>query len=369
MIKIPTINIKNNYTKSIVNAPVANSYTLSFGQNKYDFFEKGMLDNKKVSSRDDKYSFLESERINTESINEGGYVKASDGMTLSDGLIVAGFVGVPFILSIALASAIARQSSPEDIFLSDGTYFCNVKDMAVKSSNLNADGDDGILKIKGTGINIDKSRYDAELSNPEKGIFKSADGKLDIDLINNKYIDQQNGIIVDPDHKISAFMTSNGELKSMPLPNFGSGYPTNPWADDRWSYSRPETEIELSFFEKIESLIKGETASEIKLRKTLEEYDKILNDDQSTGTSHLGKNTEVANYINAHNINEKTASEIIDYAYNINLKEYMLDKYPNLADIVNIDSIDNFLQNIHSQGVDFNTASGLMDIINSDSNI
>lgn len=155
--------------------------------------------------------------------------KKADNDVVYD-LAAIGVVGVPLLLSIAAATYLAKHQQPEDLFTYDGMYIGNVNDFKVKTDKIDADGDDGIFKVKGTGIDIDASKYD--IADIEKGIYKNYDGSVDIDLLHNKYIDKENGIFIDPDDKISAVKVGD-ELVNINLPAFGSGYPTCPW-DPRW---------------------------------------------------------------------------------------------------------------------------------------
>lgn len=142
--------------------------------------------------------------------------KVKDNIT--DGLAVIGFVGTPLVCSILLGNALAKHIPQDDnIFLSDGTYVCNVKDFQLESSKVFADADDGILKIKDSPIDIDASKVD--YADPLRGIYKNFDGSVDIDLLHQKYIDTNNGIFVDVPNGISK-IADNGQIKDMPLINF-----------------------------------------------------------------------------------------------------------------------------------------------------
>lgn len=100
-------------------------------------------------------------------------------------LAAIGVVAAPLLLSIAAATKLAKHQSSEDIFLPDGSYFMNTNEFKLSSKDITADGDDGIFKVKDTGINIDASKYD--IADIEKGIYKNYDGSVDIDLLHNKY--------------------------------------------------------------------------------------------------------------------------------------------------------------------------------------
>lgn len=158
---------------------------------------------------------------------------SDDKIGIAEAMATIGVVGAPLLLSIAGATYLAKHQQPKELFTYDGMYIGNVDDFKVETDKVMADADDGIFKVKGTGINIDASKYD--IADTERGIYRNWDGSVDIDLLHNKYIDKVNGIFVDPDAKISAVKVGN-ELVNINLPAFGSGYPTCPW-DPRWNDS------------------------------------------------------------------------------------------------------------------------------------
>ena len=337
-------NMQSHYAKAKVANFTQNNKHITFGQ-EHDFFERA-LENETKSTQPQNISSSKSQKSEIEdtvldnALIRGMYNESDS--TVGEILTTAGVVGVPFLLIIATTNFLTKNIQPEELFSASGEYLGNVADYKIKDDQIKVDIKDGTLKIDGTGVNLDKSRYDEGLSNPEKGIFKSADGKLDIDLAHNKYIDQANGIIVDPDAKISAFTTADGELKNIPLPNFGSGYPTNPWTDGGLplpSYDYGPHPI-YDALAQIRDFFFGNKDSEL--------------------------DTRVKDYLAENNINSDTAVDIIKYADDIRLKEYMLDNFPDLADKVNIGSIDKFIENIHEQGVNYDEANGLIDIINND---
>lgn len=318
-------SVQNNYAKAKLTNFSQNNKPIAFGQ-EHDFFERA-LDNESKKTQPQNGLNNASSHANRGTVLS--ISKASSGFdsTLEEVLTTAGVVGVPFLLLVTLTDAVSKTipSNEENLYTQDGYYVGNINDFSVDPSDVNADITKGTIKIKGTGINIDKSRYDSELSIPEKGIFKSADGSLDIDLANNKYIDKENGIIVDPVAKISAFTTADGSLLQLPLQNFGSAYPTRS-EDVRWQSYRPATE------------------SEDITRLVIEEY------------------------VKDNNISDDAANGIIKFANDVRLKEYLIDHYPDLTDKVNVGSVDQFIQNLHESNVDYETASGLIDIVNDASN-
>ena len=137
---------------------------------------------------------------------------------LIDALEVVGFVGIPLAASIVIGTELMKRTPQGDkIFLSNGSYICDVKNLQVKSDNVVADADDGVLKIKNSPVNIDAA--DCDYADPSRGVYWKADGSIDIDLLNNKYIDTNNGIYVDVDNGLSAFV-KDGVVRDLPLINF-----------------------------------------------------------------------------------------------------------------------------------------------------
>ena len=149
---------------------------------------------------------------------------------LADSLAIIGLVGGTTLLSIAAGVAMAKDEDIEEIFADEDGYTIDNNDLSVKSDKVIADADDGIFKVEGTGIDINPDRFSGhgDIFDPEHGIYRTADGSIDIDLLNNKYIDTHNGIFVDPDEKISTLVDEDGEVKHFVLPSF-AGYQTWPY--------------------------------------------------------------------------------------------------------------------------------------------
>lgn len=138
--------------------------------------------------------------------------------------------GMSFLLGLATSAAMIKMGEGAKKLLCDENGYL-VSENGIKSDLINIDSSRGIIDFAGTGISIDASKCDvADWSN---GIFRNYDGSIDIDLSQNKFIDLNNGILVDPKEHISAVM-DNGFYKSIAVPSFGSGYPTCPW-DPAWS--------------------------------------------------------------------------------------------------------------------------------------
>lgn len=157
---------------------------------------------------------------------------------LMNALRIAGFVGVPFLCSVTMAAAIAKQQNPEKIFLSDGSFFANASDLAKRQDEVLIDRENKSFQAKDAGIDLNPERFD--FVNVRKGIYKNYDGSADINLSENKYIDRENGIFIDEKDKMS-LIENDGIYQNVLLPSFKSGYPTRP-EDPRWyGHSSPIT--------------------------------------------------------------------------------------------------------------------------------
>ena len=164
----------------------------------------------------------------TSPLNNDVFVKSANNVSFTakgDGpdkddilalLTLIGFVGAPFVLSIVAGSAEDSEYA-KHIFLPDGTYLMSTDDFKVETDTVVADADDGVLKIKGTPIDIDASKYD--YADVEKGVFKNYDGSVDIDLMHNKYIDVENGVFIDPEAKLTAVRGADGLIHNIVVPD------------------------------------------------------------------------------------------------------------------------------------------------------
>lgn len=300
--------------------------------------------------------------------------KADSGMTVKDVLVGAGFVGVPLLLGIGVTSALAGNQSSEDIFLPDGTYFMSTRDFV--ESKIHANAETGELSIEGTPINIDPSKI--QYADAAKGVYKSEDGNIDIDLLNNKYIDKENGIFIDPSRNISA-MKIDGELHSVSIPNFGSGYPINPWDPD-WAQHVPIapaitrenfiTQYEMTpeeynalygylpqkilpnddrnLAEKIRDYVAGrhdENTYDIFGNKVISFHDAHGN------VTHVSIDEHLAEALKSHNIDDKTLANIAEFVNDMNLQRYISENVPEYASMVHIDSMDDFIAKLSSHHI------------------
>ena len=161
--------------------------------------------------------------------------------------------GLPFLLGVVTSVAMVKMGEDAKELLVDNDGYI-ATNSSVRSDLVNIDTAKGIIKFEGTGIEIDSRNYD--IADIENGIFKNYDGTVDIDLSANKFIDLKQGIIIDPENKISGVL-DNGRMQSIAVPSFGSGYPTTPW-DDRWlTMPNPEGIEAKDPFEKAADFLKG----------------------------------------------------------------------------------------------------------------
>lgn len=300
-----------------------------------------------------------------------------------DALKTIGFVGSGFALTLGTATLVAKNHNPEDIFLSDGTYFMNTKDMSFSSSKVIADTDDGIFKIKGSGIDIKPNEID--YVDPAKGIYKNYDGSVDIDLLNNKYIDKSNGIFVDPENNLSAVLV-NGELKSIVVPNlnFGSGYSTNRNdPNGGYGYDREkEYEFQHSDINRFQhkayygsnpedGLVKHDGRILPNDNRTAfqkfqdfftpnhEHYDVTKNydifgreiialKDKYGNISHATLDENMKEIINKYNLDEESINELANFAEKIKLNSYMAEFNPEFIKYLpKTESIEDFISRLH----------------------
>lgn len=154
----------------------------------------------------------------TNDVSFGGKINKEKIKDVASDLAAIGIIGAPFVLSIAGGAYMMKHMDVKDIFLPDGTYLMSVDEL--KTDKITANAEEGILKIEGTPIDIDASRYD--IADVEKGVFKNFDGSVDIDLANNKYIDLDHGVIIDPDREISFIENAEGVFENVALPALNS---------------------------------------------------------------------------------------------------------------------------------------------------
>lgn len=241
---------------------------------------------------------------------------------LMSALTVAGFVGVPFLCSVTMAAAIAKQQSPEKIFLSDGSFFANASDLSKRPDEVLIDRENRSFQAKDAGIDLNPERFD--FVNVRKGIYKNYDGSADINLSENKYIDRENGIFIDEKDKMS-LIENDGIYQNVLLPSFKSGYPTRP-EDPRWgdgSYNHPhidnddvaehthefdEQEIVASVLEKYNNLLPPDDMFNRQMQKVSDTY--------GLGQTFIAEAPgieDVEKFIEKHNIKPEIDTMIDDF--------------------------------------------------------
>lgn len=327
----------------------------------------------------------------TNNIAFKGESAANDDMTITDALITAGIVGAPLLLAIASADYLAKHQNPEDIFTYDGMYVGNVKDFKVETDKIQADGEDGIFKVDGTGIDIDASKYDiADVSN---GVYKNLDDSVDIDLLHNKYIDKANGIFIDPEAKISAIKVGD-KLVNVNLPTFGSGYPTCPW-DPRWNdsyligspdyYRHVDTDITRSEYIKLYGCepetdprgiqCRGDVLPDRSLTERMkdfftgnskEKYDifgrKFFDFNDTEGNvQRIALDEQTFDFLKEHHIKGEDIPAIANFINDLKLEQYIAQNCPDFSHLAipKFESVEDFVRSVsHSQDIPTTTLIG-----------
>ena len=324
-------------------------------------------------------------------INQPSFTSNNEDLTLSEKLTAIGVIGVPFLLSIGAGSYAMAHMDVKDIFLPDGTYLMSLDDSKLETNTIKADGDTGSFKIEGTGIDIQPEKYDVAI--PEKGIFKNYDGSVDIDLLNHKYIDAEHKIFIDPEHKISA-ISDGTALHNIVIPNidspnfmghsFSNDSPISipqtrseyihqhghaPENDAHFGKEQYENNMENMNFRQVfpddnrswdQKLIDffNPLASKYpnpKFDKS-QEYD-IFGREIFTIKDDAGNITRVAldekmiDIANKYDIDKENISEIVKFADNIRLKEYLVSYHPNYSNmqIAESETMQEFLNRVHTE--------------------
>ncbi len=135
-----------------------------------------------------------------------------------DILATSAVIGTPLVLSLAGGIWLAKGDDPS-IYLRNNRYVYDPVNESVKSKDIDIEPHKGIYKINGTKIDIDPQKYNYDYVDVEKGIFKNYDGSVDIDMSNNKIIDVNNGIFIDPDSQIS-MVVDGGTAHDIIIPSF-----------------------------------------------------------------------------------------------------------------------------------------------------
>ncbi len=376
-----TYSIGNINKQKISTNNINKSFTLqpNFNDNKPDFFMKSV-----------------------EGISFSGVEKKNNKKDILSDLKTIGVIGAPFVLSIGAGTYAMNKMNPKDIFLPDGSYFMSTDQ--IKTDAISVDADEGILKIEGTPIDIDASKYD--ISDFEHGIFKNFDGSVDINLANNKYIDMDKGVIIDPEHNLSFIKDASGEIHNLVLPDLNSpnfegasiGI-VNPihLKQTREEYiqenhSRPEDDFSHIYSD--EKRIPYSASDRVvdpddnrKLAQKIVDffnplspdsrfshlYDKsksydmfgreILTIHKPDGSiSRVAIDENLKGILDKYHLKEDSLGEIADFFDKIKLKEYLLEYHPavNLDLGVHVDTFQEFLHRISE------THSDVADVIQND---
>ncbi len=376
MIKIIGVNLQSkNVNNNGVQKPsnlYFNTIRPSFTGN--DFFRKA---NDYDKTR--KNNAVDSEtKLNETNIQNQGFKKVDKSSNVIESLQVIGFVGGAFALSLGVAMLLADGGDPNYVFLPDGTALMSLKDQRLQTSNIVADGDDGIFKMKNTPINLDARNYD--ISQPEKGIYKNIDGSVDIDLMHNKYIDKEHGIFVDPEHNISAFINKDGKMQNLVIPDINDkvSFQQLPQESQKWTAGHieyiPQAITRHNFIEKygmnpeqyaaehdgktgyVKILPDDNRTSFEKLKDFLlnnndddKNYDifgrEIIRLEDNYGNiSHVALDENLQNFVKQHGFNEEDINKISNFVDTLHLKEYLVKYEPNYANLIDIHpgSIEDF---------------------------
>lgn len=129
----------------------------------------------------------------------------SEKTSMLEGVLAVG--GAAALLAIPTLSAIAfvKKQNPQDIFLPDGTYYGNVRDLQVDSH-----------AAKQAGIDLSQDRF--TFKDPINGVFKNPHKGVDINFTSGKYVDPENGIFIDKEQGISA-VYNNGHFDPVAIPD------------------------------------------------------------------------------------------------------------------------------------------------------
>lgn len=320
--------------------------------------------------------------------------KSQYKQNIIDKLLAIGFVGAPLIISVAAYKLMDKTQDPNQIFLPDGTFFMNTKDMTISSDNITADADLGLLKIKNAGIDLDPDRFD--FTCPEQGVYKNFDGSVDIDLLNNKYIDKQNGIFIDPEHKISAILSQDGTFHNIVLPDDASavhfdGASVSDNVFHKQNLTRSEYIEKFGhapeddpLYEELDALAAGSRITDPDDNRSYTQkiidffnpltpdarynnlYDKskqydifgreILTVHDISGTTRVAVDENFVNTFSKSQFSDEEFGKLAQYYNEVNLKNYIIDYEPDFSKFVETPHLEEFLSDTDNQidlGPDF----------------
>ena len=345
----------------------------------------------------------------TKEVSFHGVEKKNKTKDVLSDLAAIGIIGAPFVLSIGAGCYVMNKMNPKDIFLPDGTYFMSTEQM--KTPVITADTDEGILKIEGTPIDIDASKYD--IADIEHGIFKNFDGSVDIDLANNKYIDMHKGVIIDPEHNLSFIKDASGEIHNLVLPDLNSPNfegasigTVNPvhLRQTREEYinqhhSKPEDDLSNIYSDNnripnsaSDRVVEPDDNRNL-AQKIMDFFNPLSPDSRVNNLFDRSKNYDVFGreiltiskpdgsiskvaidedlkaVLDKYHLKEESLGEIADFFDKIKLKEYLLEYHPveSLDFGVHIDSLQEFLHKIsetHSDVAEIITNDAITETLN-----
>ena len=332
----------------------------------------------------------------TSPLNSDVFVKSANNVSFTakgDGpdkddilalLTLIGFVGAPFVLSIVAGSAEDSEYA-KHIFLPDGTYLMSTDDFKVETDTVVADADDGILKIKGTPIDIDASKYD--YADVEKGVFKNYDGSVDIDLMNNKYIDVENGVFIDPEAKLTAVRGADGLIHNIVVPDVMS--PAFHGSSMSGGYVSPRKLSRSEFIEKYGQTPEDYDAADpirgirpvvpddnrTVMRKLIDWFDfrqpigghkydhsksydiygrEIIDIVKPDGSrSRVALDEDLREFMKDHHLREKSLGEVADFFEKLKTEKYLIENYPAPeVKMAPVESMQEFMTNLAENNSD-----------------
>ena len=288
-----------------------------------------------------------------------------------------GIQGAPFLLAIAAATYKLKNKTVEKLLLAGDDTIVDTKNKKIISDSIKVDSQNGIIDIKDTGIHIDENNFD--ISNPQKGIYKNYDGSVDIDLSKNKYIDLNNGIIVDPENKISAVI-NDGKIENIVIPNFVSsdinfrGASMSNWNNFEHKQTRSEFIEENNGIkpeEKLKDLYSGKNklssamdravdpddnrsmgqkiadffnpltpnSKQVNLYDKSKEYDvfgrEVITYKDSHGTlSKVALDENLSNIVNKYELNSDSIGELSGFFEKVKSEDYLLESHSNYSNIL-----------------------------------
>ena len=162
-------------------------------------------------------TFVKSNDVSFKGIDKEKVSKVKQNIV--EALPAVAFVGAPVLFSLGMTVALARAQNPEQIFLSDGTYFADASELRGPNDNIVVDVANNTFKMKNAGIDINPDRFD--YIDEENGIYENAEKGIYINLSKDdfKYIDPENGILIDKEAGLCSAVNSDGELEDIVVPD------------------------------------------------------------------------------------------------------------------------------------------------------